>query len=330
MAMRLIDWVREFDGPPVVPLAGYPGIQLTRSTIKQNIFNAELQARSIYKLMEQIRPDAAFVLMDLSVEAGALGLPVRFPISESATVEWHPVKQVSDLDQYKVVDPMYDGRVWTFVETVRLLARKLDIPVCAYVSGPFTLAGLMIGAGDIAMATIDSPQIVHATVNFCEHVIIDYAKALQKAGANMICILDPTAVMLSPAAFSEFAGRSIENLVRHLDTRTILHVCGNTEHLTEAMCATGVQALSLDALVDMPKIAPQVPSDIVLIGNVNPVSTLLQADPPTVRRKTQELMTAMADYDNFVISTGCDLPAETPIENIIAFVEAAREFPNAR
>ena len=87
MAMRLIDWVREFDGPPVVPLAGYPGIQLTRSTIKQNIFNAELQARSIYKLMEQIRPDAAFVLMDLSVEAGALGLPVRFPISESATVE---------------------------------------------------------------------------------------------------------------------------------------------------------------------------------------------------------------------------------------------------
>ena len=94
------------------------------------------------------------------------------------------------------------------------------------------------------------------------------------------------------------------------------------------MCATGVQALSLDALVDMPKIAPQVPSDIVLIGNVNPVSTLLQADPPTVRRKTQELMAAMADYDNFVISTGCDLPAETPIENIIAFVEAAREFPS--
>ena len=81
---------------------------------------------------------------------------------------------------------------------MRLLRKKLEMPVGAYVSGPFTLAGLMIGANDIAIATIDSPEVVQATVNFCEHVIIDYAKALRQAGAGMICILEPTAMMLSP------------------------------------------------------------------------------------------------------------------------------------
>ncbi len=324
--MRLIDWVNEFDRCPVVPLAGYPGIQLTQSTVKQNMFNAELQARSLYKLAEQIRPDAMFTMMDLSIEAGALGLPVRFPLGESATVEWHPVKKVADLDQYKVVDPLYDGRVWVFLETVRLMRKKLTVPVGVYVSGPFTLAGLMIGANDIAIATIDAPDVVHATVNFCEQVIIQYAKELMAAGADMICILDPTAMILSPRAFWEFAGRSIQNVVRHLDTRTILHICGNTEHLIEPMCRTGVHGLSLDSLVDIPKIAPQVPDDVVLIGNVDPVATMLQGTREKVRQDTTVLLDAMSTYDNFVLSTGCDLPSETPLENIVELADTTREY----
>jgi uroporphyrinogen decarboxylase len=307
-------------------LAGYPGARLTQSTIKQNMFNAELQARSLYKLIEYLRPDAAFVMMDLSVEAGALGLPVRFPLTESATVEWHPVKTVSDLNQYKVVDPMYDGRVWMFQETIRLLTRNVRLPLGAYVSGPFTLAGLMMGANAIAMATVDIPEVVHATVNFCEQVVIAYAKSLQAAGANMICILDPTAMMLSPRAYWEFAGKSIQNVVRHLDTRTILHICGNTEHLASHMSNTGVHALSLDSLVNLPKIAEMVDKDMVLIGNVNPVSTMLQGDCQKVRRDTLALMESMRKYDNFIVSTGCDLPPETPLENILEFVETAKAF----
>ena len=33
--MRLIDWVHGFGRRAAVPLVGYPGIQLTESTIKQ-------------------------------------------------------------------------------------------------------------------------------------------------------------------------------------------------------------------------------------------------------------------------------------------------------
>ncbi len=326
MNLRIIDWVRQSKRPLVIPLAGFPGVQLTCSSIKQNMFNAELQARSIYKLIELTRPDGAFVMMDLSVEAGAMGLPVRFPLDESATIEQHPVKSVADLDQFKVVDPLYDGRVWVFLETVRLLRQRLDIPLGVYVSGPFTLAGLMMGANDIALASIDTPEVVHAAVNFCENVIIEYSKALVAAGADIVCILDPTAMMLSPSSFWEFAGKSIQNIVRHLDTRTVLHICGNTEHLIDKMCATGVQALSLDSLVNMPKIAAKMPADVVLIGNINPVATMLQGDRNKVVADTCALLEAMREHDNFIMSTGCDLPAETPLENIVAMVEAVKNF----
>jgi MtaA/CmuA family methyltransferase len=213
-----------------------------------------------------------------------------------------------------------------FLETLRQLKRKVKLPIGAYISGPFTLAGLMIGANNLAIATIDTPEVVHATVNFSEHVITEYAKALQDAGADMICILDPTAVILSPTAFWEFAGKSVQNLVRHLDTRTILHICGNTEHLIKQMVRTGVHGLSLDSLVNLPKVAPMVPDDVVLIGNVSPVETLLQGDRERVRRNTLALMEQMRPHENFIVSTGCDLPQETPLENIEEFVKTAKAF----
>ncbi len=85
--MRLIDAVRaKKPHCLVIPLMGYPGAQLTRSTLKQNGFNSELHYRSLYKLVERFSPDAIFSMMDLSVEAGAVGLQIRYPLEESASV----------------------------------------------------------------------------------------------------------------------------------------------------------------------------------------------------------------------------------------------------
>jgi uroporphyrinogen decarboxylase len=40
----------------------------------------------------------------------------------------------------------------------------------------------------------------------------------------------------------------------------------------------------------------------------------------------QDLLGKMSPYPNFVLSTGCDLPQETPLANIRAFVEAGRAW----
>jgi len=39
-----------------------------------------------------------------------------------------------------------------------------------------------------------------------------------------------------------------------------------------------------------------------------------------------ELMDAMKPYPNFILSTGCDLPQEIPVDNIEAFMKAGREY----
>lgn len=325
--MALIDLVRRHPGRLVVPLMGYPGAELTGSTLRQNGFNAELHFRSLYKLADLVAPDAIFHMMDLSLEAGAVGLQVRYPLDESATVEFHPVRTVSDLDQYKVLDPLFDARLRSYLDTTRLMAERISGPlVGAYVIGPFTLSGLLIGATEIAMATIEDADLVLATLNFAEDVITRYATELVRAGADLVAILEPTATFLSPAAFTTYCGNYISRLVRRLDTMTILHICGNTTSIVPAMAATGVQGLSLNSLVDLATVAGRVPCDVVLIGNVDPVRVMLRGTVGEVRGEVRSLLEAMAPFPNFVMSTGCDLPQETPMANILAMVDETRKW----
>ena len=68
------------------------------------------------------------------------------------------------------------------------------------------------------------------------------------------------------------------------------------------------------------------PSDIPVMGNVDPAGVLRMGTPEVVKRTTLEIMEKCCEHPNFVISSGCDIPPMTPWENIGAFFEAVDQF----
>ncbi|NDJ76968.1 MAG: hypothetical protein GYB65_11995 [Chloroflexi bacterium] len=324
MATSLFDLVKETTHLPVVPLMGFPGIQITQSTLKQNEFNWGTQFWTLSELVRHFQPDGIFTFMDLSVEANALGLPVRFPLGESPTVEYPTVKSQDDLHHFYKMDVLADGRVRVFIETVKLVKRHLNVWCGGYVIGPYTLAALMMGATETAIATIDNPDLLHETLTFTTYVITRYANALAAAGADTVAILEPSAVMLSPKQYREFSGQYTRQIILQMNALPILHICGNTAHLIDEMVATRAQGLSLDSMVRLDEIAARIPDDVVLIGNINPTAVMVDGSPQAVYHQTKNLIQQMKPYGNFILSTGCDLPPETPLENIKALMDAGR------
>jgi uroporphyrinogen decarboxylase len=328
--LSLAQIAREHEGPLVVPLMGFPGIKINHSSLKQNEFNWGVQFWTLFELSRRFQPDGLFIFMDLSVEANALGLPVRFPLDESPSVEYPMVRTSHDLQQFYMIDVLTDGRARVYIETMRLMARHLNTMRGGYVIGPYTLAGLMMGATNAAMATLDDPDLLHEALNLATLVINRYAKALAAAGADTIAILEPSGVMLSPRQYREFSGNYTKQIIEQIDQADVvpvLHICGNTTHLMKEMVATGAQGLSLDSLVNFPEVAKSVPSDVVLIGNINPTAVMVDESPEGVYDTTRELVESMQPFPNFILSTGCDLPPETPLVNIQAFMEAGRGLP---
>ena len=308
------------------PLMGFPGIQLSKTNLKTNLFNPRLQAESLMRISEFSEVDVVFQMMDLSIEAGALGLTIEYPTFESPSVKEHPIKTAKDIERFKNIDIMADCRVCAAAETVKILKQEQEKPVVAYICGPFSLAGLLIGATEILMALFDKPDDVLEIIEFTVKVELAYAKKLQDAGADAVCLLEPTAMMLPPQDFMKYAGNAIKNIVTKIDIPAILHICGNTSHLIDDMCQTGISALSLDTVIDLSAImSSQVPDDICVIGNIDPANLMLRGTPEEIMQAVKKLKQEMFKFDNFILSTGCDLPPDTPLENIKAFVKAAKE-----
>jgi len=323
--MRLCEMISATGRLAVAPLVGYPGARLTGTPLKENLLNADSHIESVRAIHDRWRPDLLLPMMDLAVEAGALGLPLRFPENESPTVEAHPIRSAEDMGPFQDIDILGDARLRSFLETVRAIARIPDVLHGAYVVGPFTLAGLLMGASEAALATIRQPDLLHEVMTFCVQRIHPYADACVTAGADLVVYLEPTAVLLSPDAFREFSGQYVQSLITRHEAASVLHICGNTAPLIDAMIATGVDGLSLDACVDFARVSEVTPDDVVLIGNIDPVGTMGSSSINDVKRAVADLRATMHGHMNFVLSTGCDLPLETPIENIDAFMRAGRE-----
>ena len=324
---RLEQLVLRSDRRLCIPLMGYPGSKLTQTTLKQNAFNWGVHCWSLFELSQVLEPDGIFFMMDLSVEAGALGVPVRYGLQDSPTVEQHMVKTSADLTQFMSIDILKDARILMYLKTMEWMADNLGILRCGYCIGPFTLAGLLMGASDSAMATIENPELAHDVLAFSARVVARYAKALFENGADLLAVLEPTAVMLSPDQFQEFSGAYVSEIIGQLDGMTVLHICGDTKHLVEAMSRTGVDGLSLDSMVDFAAIAPKVKPGCALIGNLDPVGLLRSGAPDKVRQATREFLEKTRGLPNLIVSSGCDLPQDTPIDNIRAMIEETKSFP---
>ena len=317
----------------VIPLIGFPGLNITGSTIKLAQQNYGEHFKVLKAIAETFKPDGIFPLMDLSVEANALGRYTIFPEQESATVA-RDIFDVDNLNTAKDINIAFDTRLLGYVETMKLMRIGLHPEILrgAYVTGPYTLSALLMGADIAAMATVTDIDKLNIICQFMTEKILDYVRLLVASGAQMICILEPSAVMLGPEQFEQFSGQYVSQInesCKHTGAVTVYHICGNTMHLVRKMAESGVDAISLDSPeigVDLPSVAKQISSDVAIIGNISPIGALLNGRPEDVEKDVIKLLKSMAPYQNFILSTGCDLPQEVPIENVNAFMEAGRNY----
>lgn len=309
---------------PVVPLMGFPGANLTGTTIKQNLEDADIHFNSIEQLYKKYHPDAMIFMMDLTIEAEAIGLKVLKPEDASYTVIEHPVICESDIERFIIPDPSVSGRMPLMINVMKKMSKSFDCKKIAYVIGPYTLAGLMNGAGQVIKNVLKKPQFLKTLLDFTTDVISKYAQALEESGADAICILEPTATMLSPKDFVEFSGNYVQKLVLQCNVPIILHICGDTTHLIKHMIETGARGISLDSMVDFGKIKEQVSLDVMLIGNVDPVNCIAYGEESTTKETISKLLMEMKGTSNFVLSTGCDLPKDASLDNISLLFDLAR------
>ncbi len=324
--MKLIDSIKSTSGIMAAPLTGYPTVAYIGATVEDGVKNADIQTKALLAYYKDTQADVLFPFMDLSVEAEALGLTVRFKDDDGPDVTEHPVQTVEDLQNYSVPPVPEAGRYSVYIETIRSLKKETDAMVGGYVASPFSLAGLLMSAEKLAMNTILEPDFCHEALKFATQVTLSYGKGQEAAGADFIVLLEPTASLLSPELYEQFVGTYVQQICDALEIPVVLHVCGQTTNLIPSFVKNDVQGLSLDSDVNLNEVYDKIPKDVAVIGNISPVEVMLNKDADGVYMITKELLKALGTRTNYVASTGCDVPPGTPETNLSAFVRAVHDY----
>ena len=310
----------------IAPLMGLPGVGLSGTSLKQNLENADVQFASLKMLYDRFAPEVMFTMMDLSVEAQACGAELSRPERRAFSVKRHPVAGSEDLKDLRDPDPRADGRMPLVLNVVQAMSEGFDCVNAAYVSGPFTLAGLLTGAGNALRCVIRDQEFLRELLQYCTRAIIRYSQALAEHGADAVCILEPTAGMLSPGQFEKNSAVYLREIAADVAVPSILHICGDTNVLIPSMLETNCSAISLDWQVDMKQVLRQVRGRIQVFGNIDPVTVVAYGSVEDIDGALLELVSLARDNDNLTISTGCDLPLDANMDNLSYLFRESRRL----
>ncbi len=330
--LNMKKWAADIIAGPqriAIPIMTHPGIELCGYTVKEAVIDGEKHFKSIKKLDETYPAAASTVIMDLTVEAEAFGARVNFPENEVPTVLDRLVSDHQSVEALKIPD-LNQGRVQEYLKANRLTAESIkDKPVFAGCIGPFSLAGRLYGMTEIMMGIYTEPETVTLLLEKCTAFILRYCEAIKLQGVNGVIMAEPAAGLISNEDCSAFSSVYIKLIVDKLQDENfmiVLHNCGNTGHCTPAMVETGAAGLHFGNKIDMLDALKESPSDVLVMGNLDPAGLLKNESAEVVYETTMNLLKDTATYKNYILSSGCDVPPCVPAENIKAFYKALDVF----
>ena len=307
----------------------HPGIELIGSTVLKAVTDGQTHAEAICALNEAFPAAAVTAIMDLTVEAEAFGAEIRFSENEIPNVIGRLVEDADAVAALEV--PGLDkGRVPEYLKANRIVASRVkDKPVYGGCIGPFSLAGRLFDLSELMMAMYVEPETVTMLLDKCTAFLTAYVRAMKETGISGVIMAEPAAGLISNDDCYTYSSTYVKKIIDAVQDDTfkvILHNCGNTGHCTDAMVRSGASAIHVGNRADMVAVLQAAPAGLPVLGNIDPVGIMQQATPDQVYAAVSDLLEKTAAFDNYILSSGCDVPPHTPIDNIKAFYRALADY----
>ena len=321
---------RPRDRVPIFPLVStWVAANFTRYSPPELAKNPHLIFDAQVKAQEVVGHDALFAYGHALFIPEAFGCTVRFP-ETGPIADPLPLSPASmeDVAALPLPHPERAGPLSLNLRLVQLLGEygKGEIPVLGLFEGPFTTATRIIEAEIILRMIVRNRPVLNALLDRVTQFLIDYGKALIQRGANVLFVPEPSssASMISPRMFRDFVLPRLKMLFAELAAPAILHICGNTAPMLEAMEESGAHVLSLDQCMNLADSRQRL-GKAVLGGNVEPVTALLMGTREDVEKDTVRCLET-AGTSRFVLMSGCGVPPGTSVDNLKAMVDTAAAY----
>ncbi len=279
---------------------------------------------------ERLGVDAAIIFADILLIVEPMGIELEFAKGDGPAIH-NPVRTNTDVDRLREVENVFSlDYVFEAIRQTRA-ALTADLPLIGFCGAPFTLASYIIEGGG-SRNYVHTKSLMYsdqgawqAMMSLISRALIKYLNAQIAAGAQAVQLFDSWVGCLSPDDYREYVLPHTQNVIRGITPGIpVIHFGTGTGSLLERMREAGGDVIGLDWRVQLDDAWRRIGHDVGVMGNLDPVA--LFAGPDLIRAQAKRILAQAAGRPGHIFNLGHGILPETPVENVIALVDAVHEM----
>ncbi|HSU90587.1 MAG TPA: uroporphyrinogen decarboxylase, partial [Sporolactobacillaceae bacterium] len=289
----------------------------------------ELAAEVTVTAVDRLKVDAAIIFADILLPLIPMEVGLHYESGDGPVID-RPIRTAADLERIPAIDP----DALSFVgESIKLVHSALGAttPLIGFAGAPFTLASYLIegGASRQYQTTktfmYTQPETWHRLMEMLARTTADYLKMQIAAGADIVQIFDSWVGSLGPDDYRRFVLPHTSSVIAAIPADVpVIHFGTVTGNLLELMREAGGDVIGLDWRVDLADAWARLHHDVAVQGNLDPIA--LFADVGEIRSRARAILDQAGGRPGHIFNLGHGILPETPVDHVIALVDAVHEM----
>ena len=267
--------------------------------------------------------DAAILFSDILIPIEPMGIELEF---NPAPLIHNPVRTASAVDALRIPNPA--SELPYVYETIRLLVKKLNVPLIGFSGAPFTLACYMV-EGQGSKNFLEIKKLMHTQPKVYDQLMEKLTEATRlylqnqiDTGCPVVQIFDTWAGILSPYDYREKVLPWVKQLIDSLKNAHVIYFAKDGASYFDDMRELDCSGIGVDWKTDIEQANNMLGGKFCLQGNLDPA--LLFTDKATLTRVATDIIEQGRTAPGHIFNLGHGIMPETPVENVKHLVNVVK------
>jgi uroporphyrinogen decarboxylase len=264
-----------------------------------------------------------------SLPAEAIGGLLAFDAVKAPMLSYPIIETSEDAAFFETIDIKSSPHTTALIEMIsRLRVLLPDRFLCVTSWGPFTWAMILCDWNMLREKTTSEKSFIRDICSLGVRLSSAFLEPLiARRLIDGIAIPDGAATLVPNDLYIESilpAEKELFAMAKSRGIKTLLHQCGEIQKQLGLYKETQADCISIDAGVALDQARAELGEKVVLAGNVDVINTVLGGSPELIEGAVADCVSKVRDpYQRYILMPSCDLPPETPMENVQVFLAAA-------
>jgi uroporphyrinogen decarboxylase len=290
----------------------------------------DLAAEITIMPVERLRVDAAILFADILLLLEPMGVEIEYTKDDGPVIHSEIVTR-TDVEKLQEFEP--EEALAFVMEAVRKSRAALSgrVPLIGFSGAPFTLASYLIEGGSsrnylrTKSLIYSNPGAWRGLMERLSTAVAKYLNAQIAAGVEAVQLFDSWVGCLSPDDYQKYVLPYTRATIAALPPGIpVIHFSTGTAGILKLIRQAGGDVIGVDWRIRLDEAWRQIDYDVAVQGNLDPA--VLLASPKEIRNRVTEILERAGGRPGHIFNLGHGVLPETPVEHVIAMVEAVHEL----